>query len=240
MQRFGPVGPSSGIQCWTLCTKQTMQKSHSYCLIQKRRTRVNCSWRMLCYRTLWCWTLWRLRRDVTHPDSARVETAFWGWRSRSSLFLFSTVCCSCGSSQSPSLAGPPWCGPVGKSGLQLVFLFSLFLCWNGVHSSSCVGHSLSLWHTAGSTSCMIWDKPDFFVLHVMLFRMWYFLPVIRLSNVLLVTISWQHLHHLLLHLLLPVLIEGAGVVKAKWTRRFLRVGHLYVTRGELGMACFSF
>ena len=28
MQRS--VGPSSGIQCWTLCTKQTMQNAHSY------------------------------------------------------------------------------------------------------------------------------------------------------------------------------------------------------------------
>ena len=73
----------------------------------------------------------------------------------------------------------------------------------------------------------------------MLLQMWYFLLVNWLSNVLLVTISWQHLHRLLLHLLLPVLVEGAGVVKAERTRRSLRFFGLYVTKGELGMACFS-
>ena len=52
---------------------------------------------------------------------------------------------------------------------------------------------------------------------------------------------WQHLHRLLLHLLLPVLVEGAGVVRAERTRRSLRFfGGLYVTKGGLGMACFSF
>ena len=97
---------------------------------------------------------------------------------------------------------------VGCNWFLFVF-FSSFLCWSGVYSSSHVGHSLSLRHSAGSTSCMI----GFFVLHEMLLRMWYFIRLIWLSNVLLVTISWQHLHrlllHLLLHLLLPVVVEGA-------------------------------
>ena len=32
MQDFDPIGPKSCIQSWTLCTKQTMQNAHSYCL----------------------------------------------------------------------------------------------------------------------------------------------------------------------------------------------------------------
>ena len=48
-----------------------------------------------------------------------------------------------------------------KVGCNFFFLFFLFLCWSVLHSSSCVGYSLSLQHTAGCTSCMIWDKPDF-------------------------------------------------------------------------------
>ena len=32
MQRFGPVGPLSGMQCWTLCTKQAMQNANTCCL----------------------------------------------------------------------------------------------------------------------------------------------------------------------------------------------------------------
>ena len=71
----------------------------------------------------------------------------------------------------------------------LVLLCSSFLCRSNVHSSSHVGRSPSLRHTAGRTSCMIRD----FFLHEMLLWMWHFLPVIWLWNVLLVTISWQHL-----------------------------------------------
>ena len=54
-------------------------------------------------------------------------------------------------------------------------------------------------------------------------------------------ISWQHLHRLLLHLLLPVSVGGAGVVRVERTRRSLKFfGHLKVTRGGWGMAFFSF
>lgn len=62
--------------------------------------------------------------DIIRPDLAGVDIALWGWRSKSSLSLLHYV---------PLLwiffiPGPPWCGPVGKSGLQLVCLLSLFLC----------------------------------------------------------------------------------------------------------------
>ena len=39
------------------------------------------------------------------------------------------------SSQSPSLASPPWCGSVGRSGLRLVSLFFSFLCQSFVRLS---------------------------------------------------------------------------------------------------------
>ena len=46
------------------------------------------------------------------------------------------------------------------------------------------------------------------VLHVLLLLMLYCLPVIWLLNVLHIAVSWQHLHHLLLHLLLSVSVGG--------------------------------
>ena len=51
--------------------------------------------------------------------------------------------------------------------------------------------SVSPTYCIGRTSCMIWDKPDIFILHEMLLLMWYFLPV---TNVLPVITSCQHLH----------------------------------------------
>ena len=119
--------------------------------MQKWETRVNILWCMPCV-SVYCDVCFDgVSRVIIRPDSARVGT-FWRWRSLS--FSLSTVCCSCGSSWSPSLAGPPRCGPVGKSGLQLVFPFSLFLCQSGgpfiltcrVFSTSQTYHRLHFLH----------------------------------------------------------------------------------------------
>ena len=185
MQRFSPVGPSSGIQCWTLCTKQTMQNAHSYC----RKGRLESVVRgvccvSVCYDAVCCDGV---HRDVTHPDSARVETAFWGWRYRSSLSLFSTVCCSCGSSQFPSLAGPLWCGPVGKSELQLVSFFFLVLM-----SEWCLFILTCRAFSVFPTLCRLHFLHDiFFVLPKMLLRMWYFLPFIWDTNMAYAANNWH-------------------------------------------------
>ena len=54
-------------------------------------------------------------------------------------------------------------------GRQKLQLFSLFLCWSSARSSSHVAHDIVLWD-------------NFFVLCETLLRIWYFLPVIWLSN----------------------------------------------------------
>ena len=54
-------------------------------------------------------------------------------------------------------------------GWQKLQLFSLFLCWSSARSSSHVTHDIVLWD-------------NFFVLRETLLRIWYFLPVIWLSN----------------------------------------------------------
>ena len=134
-----------------------------------------CTWQVsvaavnfiVCVHVIFCYFAQR----VCTGRNAQVQLV-WGQCSEGedseALSSSSTLCYSCRSSWFPSLAGPPQCGPVGKSGLQLVFLFSFFLCQSSVHSSWCGGCSLFLQHTVGRTSCMIWDKPDIFILHEML------------------------------------------------------------------------
>ena len=50
LQRFGPGGPSSGIQYYTLCTKQTNASAHSGAQLQNGQTKVrevNSYWRTM-------------------------------------------------------------------------------------------------------------------------------------------------------------------------------------------------
>ena len=70
--------------------------------------------------------------------------------------------------------------------------------------------------------------------------MLYFLPVLLLEKVLQIASSMQHLQHLLLHGVLPVLVGGVGVVTLARTSRSLRLwGCLKATIGGLGMAFWS-
>ena len=72
----------------------------------------------------------------------------------------------------PSLVGPAWCAwSTWQKWTAIGFLFSGFLCRSSVHSSWGVGHSLSLQHTSGRTSCMICR---FIVLHEMMLLIWYY------------------------------------------------------------------
>ena len=138
-----------------------------------------------------------VRCVVTHPDLAH---AFWGWKSRSSL-------------SSPLRAAPVdlldsphlqvlHSGLVGKSGLHWFFCVPR----SYVGAMSVHPHMSGILRLSDILQAALLAWYEIFFLHKMLLWMWYFLPVIWLSNVLLVTISWQHLHHLLLHLLLPVLV----------------------------------
>ena len=89
--------------------------------------------------------------------------------------LFSIVCCSCGSSQSPSLADPPWCA------------------WSSWQKWAATGFSAFVVHMSERCSliftCRVFSiSPTYcrlHILHVMLLWMWYFLLVIWLSNVFL-------------------------------------------------------
>ena len=80
----------------------------------------------------------------------------------------------------------------------------------------------------------------FLVLQVISVLMLYCLPVVLLLNLLHVTISWQHLQQLLLHLVFMAFVGGAGGFSfARTSKSLIFLGRLKAIIGGSGMASFN-
>ena len=109
-------------------------------------------------------TSWNTRLHcvaVTRLSSSRLAPKFLVWKSRSSLFLFSTVCWYYGSFQYLSPPGLSRSGPAGRNALRQASQSSLFWCRSGDRSSVYGGRSQSLQRTVVHISCMRLDTLGF-------------------------------------------------------------------------------
>ena len=146
-------------------------------------------------------------KSVTHLSSSCMTPEFLVWKVRGSLFLFSTACWYYGAIPLTSRSFTKWsdwqkCAATGFS----VFLVLMLKQWPFIRT----WRAFSVSPTYCSQHLLHEIRCTRFLLLQVISALMYCLPVVLLLNLLHVTISWQHLHQLLLHLVFMAFVGGAG------------------------------